>query len=115
MTGQASHERIAVSLVTGFLGSGKTTLIAALLRQPGMAGTAVIVNEFGAVGIDDAIFAQSVAPTMSCCSPMDVSAAPPATTFRRGSGRWRGAPTAARGGSSSRPPGSPTRCRCCSG
>ena len=61
MTGQASHERIAVSLVTGFLGSGKTTLIAALLKQPAMAGTAVIVNEFGAVGIDDAIFAQSVA------------------------------------------------------
>ena len=59
MTGQASHERIAVSLVTGFLGSGKTTLIAALLKQPAMAGTAVIVNEFGAVGIDDAIFAQS--------------------------------------------------------
>jgi G3E family GTPase len=42
------------------LGSGKTTLIAALLRQPAMAGAAVVVNEFGAVGIDDAIFAQSV-------------------------------------------------------
>ena len=53
-------ERIPISLVTGFLGSGKTTLIAALLRQPAMAGTAVVVNEFGAVGIDDAIFAQSV-------------------------------------------------------
>ena len=38
MTGQASRERIAVSLVTGFLGSGKTTLIAALLRQPGDGG-----------------------------------------------------------------------------
>ncbi len=53
-------ERIPISLVTGFLGSGKTTLIAALLKQPAMAGTAVIVNEFGAVGIDDAIFAQSI-------------------------------------------------------
>jgi G3E family GTPase len=53
-------ERIPVSLVTGFLGSGKTTLIAALLRQPGMAGTAVIVNEFGEVGIDDAIFADTL-------------------------------------------------------
>src|SRR5205085_908559 len=55
-----ASERIPISLVTGFLGSGKTTLIAALLKQPAMAGTAVVVNEFGAVGIDDAIFAQSV-------------------------------------------------------
>jgi G3E family GTPase len=61
MRGQATAERVAVSLVTGFLGSGKTTLIAALLKQPAMQGTAVIVNEFGAVGIDDAIFAQSIA------------------------------------------------------
>ncbi len=53
-------DRVPVSLVTGFLGSGKTTLIAALLRQPAMAGTAVIVNEFGAVGIDDAIFAEAL-------------------------------------------------------
>jgi G3E family GTPase len=43
---------IPVSLVTGFLGSGKTTLIAALLRDPALAGTLVIVNEFGEVGID---------------------------------------------------------------
>ena len=60
MTGLAAGERIPISLVTGFLGSGKTTLIAALLKQPAMAGSAVVVNEFGAVGIDDAIFAQSV-------------------------------------------------------
>jgi G3E family GTPase len=59
MTGDAVVERIPISLVTGFLGSGKTTLIAALLRQPAMESTAVVVNEFGAVGIDDAIFAQS--------------------------------------------------------
>jgi len=43
---------IPVSLVTGFLGSGKTTLIGHLLREPGLAGTLVIVNEFGEVGID---------------------------------------------------------------
>jgi G3E family GTPase len=41
-----------VTLVTGFLGSGKTTLVAALLRRPGLEGTAVIVNELGEVGID---------------------------------------------------------------
>jgi len=41
-----------VTLVTGFLGSGKTTLIARLLAHPGMDETAVIVNELGEVGID---------------------------------------------------------------
>jgi G3E family GTPase len=41
-----------VSLVTGFLGSGKTTLISRLLRHPDMGETAVIVNELGEVGID---------------------------------------------------------------
>jgi G3E family GTPase len=60
MTGNTAGGRIPVSLVTGFLGSGKTTLIRALLRQPAMSGTAVIVNEFGAVGIDDAIFAEAI-------------------------------------------------------
>ncbi|MGL6280399.1 MAG: CobW family GTP-binding protein [Gaiella sp.] len=44
--------RRPVTLVTGFLGSGKTTLVAALLRRPELAGTAVIVNELGEVGID---------------------------------------------------------------
>ncbi len=51
--------RIPVSLVTGFLGSGKTTLIGRLLRQPGFAGTLVIVNEFGEVGIDHALLEAS--------------------------------------------------------
>jgi G3E family GTPase len=41
-----------VTVVTGFLGSGKTTLISALLRHPAMGETAVIVNELGDVGID---------------------------------------------------------------
>jgi G3E family GTPase len=41
-----------VTLVTGFLGSGKTTLISQLLAHPDMGETAVIVNELGEVGID---------------------------------------------------------------
>jgi len=41
-----------VSVVTGFLGSGKTTLISRLLRDPSLADTAVIVNEFGEIGLD---------------------------------------------------------------
>jgi G3E family GTPase len=43
---------IPVSVITGFLGSGKTTLLARLLRHPQFARTAVIVNEFGEVGLD---------------------------------------------------------------
>jgi G3E family GTPase len=43
---------LPVSVITGFLGSGKTTLLARLLRNPALARTAVIVNEFGAVGLD---------------------------------------------------------------
>lgn len=39
-------------VVTGFLGAGKTTLLNALLRRPEMAGSAVLVNEFGEVGLD---------------------------------------------------------------
>jgi len=44
--------RIPVSIVTGFLGSGKTTLINRLLKRPDMNRVAVIVNEFGEQSID---------------------------------------------------------------
>lgn len=41
-----------VLIVTGFLGSGKTTLLNRLLRHPALGDAAVLVNEFGEVGID---------------------------------------------------------------
>jgi G3E family GTPase len=44
-----------VTVVTGFLGAGKTTLVRRFLTTPEGAGTAVIINEYGAVGIDDAL------------------------------------------------------------
>jgi G3E family GTPase len=43
---------IEVLILTGFLGSGKTTLLGFLLRQPEFSRTAVIVNEFGEIGLD---------------------------------------------------------------
>ena len=45
-------ERVATTVITGFLGSGKTTLLNALLTQDGMDKTAVLINEFGDIGLD---------------------------------------------------------------
>ena len=47
-----SAARLPVSVITGFLGSGKTTILGHLLAQPGMADSAVIINEFGEIGLD---------------------------------------------------------------
>jgi G3E family GTPase len=49
--------RVPVLLVTGFLGAGKTTLIRAFLATPEGADTAVVVHEFGAIGLDQALLA----------------------------------------------------------
>jgi G3E family GTPase len=41
-----------INLLTGFLGSGKTTLLQRLLDYPELSGTAVLINEFGEIGLD---------------------------------------------------------------
>jgi G3E family GTPase len=51
---------VPVTILTGFLGSGKTTFLNHLLRQPSLADTVVIVNEFGAVGLDHLLIEQAI-------------------------------------------------------
>ncbi|MEC9152484.1 MAG: GTP-binding protein, partial [Pseudomonadota bacterium] len=62
MTGVQIHEvgeRIPISVLTGFLGSGKTTLLSRLLSDPKMSDTAVVINEFGDVGLDHVLVESS--------------------------------------------------------
>lgn len=74
MSNPNSDAPIPVAVLTGALGSGKTTFIRDLMRRPEMAGTALIVNEFGEVGLDHLLVSSSVETTLlmengcMCCS-----------------------------------------------
>ena len=59
MSSTESSSLIPVTLLTGFLGSGKTTVLNHVLKEPGMAATAVIVNEFGEIGLDHLLVERS--------------------------------------------------------
>jgi G3E family GTPase len=59
MTSTEPSSLIPVTLLTGFLGSGKTTVLNYVLKQPEMAATAVIVNEFGEIGLDHLLVERS--------------------------------------------------------
>ena len=69
-----ADKRIPVTLVSGFLGSGKTTIIRRLLATPAFARSAVIVNEFGDIDFNEIAFAQSGSEIVSansgcfCCT-----------------------------------------------
>ncbi len=51
--------KLPVTLITGFLGSGKTTLITRLLTHPEMNRVAVVINEIGEIGIDNDLVTMS--------------------------------------------------------
>jgi G3E family GTPase len=59
MTAPEQPSLIPVTLLTGFLGSGKTTVLNHVLKQPDMAATAVVVNEFGEIGLDHLLVERS--------------------------------------------------------
>ncbi|WP_071796628.1 cobalamin biosynthesis protein CobW [Natronohydrobacter thiooxidans] len=57
-----SLEKTPVTIITGFLGAGKTTLISQLIRNAGGRRLAVVVNEFGTVGVDGEILKSCAIP-----------------------------------------------------
>ena len=69
--------RVPITLLTGFLGAGKTTLVNRLLSDPASGRVAVIVNEFGEVGIDGALIQRASENMLElrngciCCSARD--------------------------------------------
>lgn len=74
MTADAGPRPVPCAVVTGGLGSGKTTAIRALMDRPSMAGTALVINEFGEVGLDHLLVSSAVETTLlmengcMCCS-----------------------------------------------
>ena len=73
----AADGRIPLIVVTGFLGSGKTSLIRHLLADRRFASAAVIVNEFGQIGIDHHLFLKTeeritlLRDGCACCARRD--------------------------------------------
>ena len=65
---------VPVTIITGFLGSGKTTLINQLIKKPKMDKIALIINEFGEIGLDNLLIESSIENTLVlengciCCS-----------------------------------------------
>ncbi len=86
---------IPLTVLTGFLGAGKTSLLNRLLSDPALAETAVIINEFGEIGLDHllvkpirdgVVLLQS---GKSCCATSTTAARSFAASFWR----RRGSPT----------------------
>ncbi len=77
MPSPGSPKKRPVTVVTGFLGSGKTTLLSRVLLDPSMSDTAVLVNEFGKVGLDHHLLRRADEKTVLlghgcvCCTTRD--------------------------------------------
>ena len=52
-------DSVEITVLSGFLGSGKTTLIRTLLERPDLERAAVIINEFGEIGLDHELIESS--------------------------------------------------------
>jgi G3E family GTPase len=85
--------RLPLTVITGFLGSGKTTLIRTLLKRPELRHTAVIVNEFGEIGLDHELIESSEEDLIElstgclCCAMRgDLTSAVERLTARRAGG-----------------------------
>ncbi len=73
----AGDQRVPITLVTGFLGAGKTTLVNRILADPGSDKSLVIVNEFGDIGIDSDLITRASDDMLElstgciCCTSKD--------------------------------------------
>ncbi len=68
-----SLEKLPVTVITGFLGSGKTTLITHLMQNPGGRRLAVVVNEFGDMGVDGEILKGCAIPDCPAENVMELA------------------------------------------
>lgn len=102
MPRRAPADLIPVTVLTGFLGSGKTTVLSRLLGRPAFANTAVVINEFGEISLDHALVEKTSEDIVElqggclCCTArgdllgalQDPSAAASTAWFRRSSASW---------------------------
>ena len=69
-----THRRVPVVILTGFLGAGKTTLLRQVITEGDLSKTAILINEFGEVGIDHHLIREVRGNTVllgggcACCS-----------------------------------------------